>query len=120
MGAHASGVLLGSLNSLVTLLAPPKRDYAGTRPARTVQHRRRPAFRRRPAQRARWGRRRRTATRSASGHIRAGLAAQLSHPPRHLLARHILHVRRDGPPVPERIDDVPVPVTVELVLRGAV
>ena len=38
---------------------------------------------------------------------------------RHLLPGHIPHVRRDGPPVPERIDDVPVPVTVELVLRGA-
>ena len=28
-------------------------------------------------------------------------------------------MRRDGPPVPERVDDVSVPVSVELVLRGA-
>src|SRR5262249_17467046 len=48
----------------------------------------------------------------------AGLAVQLGHPPHHLLRRHVLHVRRDGPPVPERVHDVAVPVAVELVLRG--
>src|SRR5215470_5944000 len=47
-----------------------------------------------------------------------GLAVQLGHPPHHLLWRHVLHVRRDGPPVPERVHDVPVPVAVELVLGG--
>src|SRR5215469_12085159 len=47
------------------------------------------------------------------------LAEQLGHPPCHLLRRHVFHVRGDGPPVPERVGDVPVAVTVELVLRGA-
>src|SRR5438477_7464983 len=31
----------------------------------------------------------------------------------------VLHVAGDGPAVPERVDDERVPVTVELVLRGA-
>src|SRR5205807_6250300 len=53
------------------------------------------------------------------GHLLPGLAVQLGHPPCHLVRRHVLHMRRDGPPAPERIDDVPVPVTVELVLRLA-
>src|SRR5215831_14973971 len=47
-----------------------------------------------------------------------GLAVQFGHPPHHLVRWHVLYVRRDGPAVPERIDDVPVPVAVELVLRG--
>src|SRR5215831_11984152 len=49
----------------------------------------------------------------------SGLAEQLGHPPRQFVRRHVLRMRRDGPPVPERIDDVPVPVSVELVLRRA-
>src|ERR1700730_3993957 len=52
-------------------------------------------------------------------HLLSDLAVQLGHPPHHLLRRHILHMRRDGPPVPERINDVAVPVTVELILRRA-
>src|SRR6202000_983870 len=52
-------------------------------------------------------------------YFRSRLAVRLGHPPRHLLARHILYVRGDGPPMPEWIDDVPVPVSVELVLGGA-
>src|SRR5215469_12397215 len=40
--------------------------------------------------------------------FRAGLAEQLGHPPDHLLRRHVLHVRRDGPSVPERVHDVAV------------
>src|SRR5262249_49480490 len=47
-----------------------------------------------------------------------GLAVQLGHPAHQLLRCHVLHVRGDGPPVPERVHNVAVPVTVELVLRG--
>src|SRR5262245_13704915 len=49
----------------------------------------------------------------------AGLAVQRGHPPPHLLRCYILDVRCDGPPVPERVDDVAVAVAVELILRGA-
>src|SRR5262249_55829120 len=49
----------------------------------------------------------------------SGLAVQLGHPPHHLLRRYVLDVRRDGPPVPEGVHDVAVPVAVELVLRWA-
>src|SRR5215204_3510852 len=49
---------------------------------------------------------------------RLGLAVQLGHPSGHLLRRHVLDVGGDGPSVPERVHDVPVPVAVELVLGG--
>src|SRR5215211_5351154 len=49
---------------------------------------------------------------------RLGLAVQLGHPARHLLRRHVLHVRRDRPPMPEGVHDMAVAVAVELVLGG--
>src|SRR4030095_14379181 len=50
---------------------------------------------------------------------RLGVAVQLRPPSGHLLRRHVLDVGGDGPSVPERVHDVPVPVAVALVLGGA-
>src|SRR5205823_6067028 len=48
-----------------------------------------------------------------------GLFEQSGQSAGQLLGTYVLHVRGDGPAVPERIDDEGVPVAVELIFRSA-
>src|SRR4029077_9353426 len=65
-------------------------------------------------------------TRSMTGHVTAGSCAiasaaahELGGAARHLVRRHVLDVRRDAPPVAERIFELARPIAVELVLDRA-
>src|SRR5262245_4189222 len=102
---------------------PPRPGRPGAAPRRRHATRRQdpgpPLVRRSHSCGRRRGRRRQVPAGRRDRGQSPGLAVQLGHPPHHLLRSHVLHVRRDGPPVPEGVHHVAVPVAVELGFRRA-